>query len=98
MSSASLEVLQELPSLAARLRRGQEDRMPGSLPSGPRLNQRQVVAQPAQLLPPVDLRPLLPNEEPPGEGLAHFQLRAGSSLVILARVSDLLSSCFDLPA
>ena len=82
MSSASLEVLQELPSLSARLRRGQEDRMPGQLPAGP----RQGVARPAQLLPPLDLRPLLPNEEPMAENVAQFDLRAGASLVVLARV------------
>ena len=93
MSSASLEVLRELPSLSARLQRGQEDRMPGSLPTGP----QQSVAQPAQLMPPIDLRPLLANEEPPAEGLAHFGLRAGSSIVVLARVGD-FTSCFDLPA
>ena len=83
MSSASLEVLQELPSLAARLRRGEEDRMPSlNGPSGGR------VAQPARLFPPADPRPLLQHEEPLAESPAYLGLRNGSSMVVLASVSS----------
>ena len=91
MSSASLEILRELPSLSARLRRGQEDRMPGRVqPNAPR------VAQPARLFPPADLRPLLPNEEPLAERPAYLGLQDGSSLVVLASVS-ILTRLLSLP-
>ena len=86
MSGNSCEVIRELPSLAARLRRGQTDRMPGRLP-GVSDGLGRVQAAP-RLLPPMDDRPLLDHAEPIGR-LTPFDL-APSTLIILAKVSDWL--------